>query len=153
MPKAMFISVFYGILDLETNVFTFCRAGHEPGLAIRARDGEVVSLCPAGMALGLDPGPLFDETLEEAAIALEPHDLLVLYTDGITETSDQEENEFGRDRLAALLQRERHRSLAEIHGEVHQALRHFAIDAPAADDRTLLLIRPRQNRTNGGGGA
>jgi len=143
MPEAMFISLVYGILDLDTNVFTFCRAGHEPGLVIRARDGEVLTLCPSGMALGLDPGPLFDETLEEASIALEPHDVLVLYTDGITETADDLGREFGRERLADVLGATQGQPLAEIHHAVDRALVDYTINAPAADDRTLLLVRPR----------
>ena len=143
MPKAMFISAVYGILDLETNVFRFCRAGHEPGLVVRARTGEVLELCPAGMALGLDPGALFDECLEEEVVTLEPQDLLVLYTDGITETANPEGEEFGRDRLAVVLRESRHLPLVEIRQQVDRALCAFAFNAPAADDRTLLLVRPR----------
>ncbi len=143
MPKAMFISMVYGILDLDTNVFAFCRAGHEPGLVVRAKDGTVEELCPAGMALGLDPGSLFDECLDEEIVTLRPQDLLVLYTDGITETANPEGEEFGRDRLAAVLSESRHLPLAEIRQQVDRALCTFAFNAPAADDRTLLLVRPR----------
>ncbi len=143
MPKAMFISAVYGILDLDTNVFRFCRAGHEPGLVVRAKTGEVGELCPSGMALGLDPGALFDETLEEAVVTLEPGDLLVLYTDGITETANPEGEEFGRERLAEVLRESRRLPLAEIRQQVDRALCAFAFNAPAADDRTLLLVRPR----------
>ena len=143
MPKAMFISAVYGILDLETNVFRFCRAGHEPGLVVRAATGEVLELCPAGMALGLDPGALFDECLEEIVVTLAPQDLLVLFTDGITETANPEGEEFGRARLAAVLRESRHLPLAEIRQQVDRALCNFAFNAPAADDRTLLLVRPR----------
>ncbi len=143
MPKAMFISAVYGILDLDTNVFRFCRAGHEPGLVVRAKTGEVGELCPSGMALGLDPGALFDETLEEAVVTLEPGDLLVLYTDGITETANPEGEEFGRWRLAEVLRESRRLPLTEIRMQVDRALCAFAFNAPAADDRTLLLVRPR----------
>ncbi len=143
MPKSMFISAVYGILDLATNVFRLCRAGHEPSLVVRARTGEVEELCPAGMALGLDPGALFDECLEEEVVTLEPQDMLVLYTDGITETANPEGEEFGRERLSAVLRESRHLPLAEIRQQVDRALCAFAFNAPAADDRTLLLVRPR----------
>jgi sigma-B regulation protein RsbU (phosphoserine phosphatase) len=89
MPKSMFISAVYGILDLATNVFRLCRAGHEPSLVVRARTGEG-ELCPAGMALWTGSGALFDECLEEEVVTLEPQDMLVLYTDGITETANPE---------------------------------------------------------------
>ncbi len=143
MPKSMFISAVYGILDLAKNEFCVCRAGHEPGLVIRAGGGEVVELCPAGMALGLDPGALFDECLEEQVVTLASQDLLVLYTDGITETANPEGEEFGRERLAEVLRESRHLPLAEIRQQVDRALCTFAFNAPAADDRTLLLVRPR----------
>jgi sigma-B regulation protein RsbU (phosphoserine phosphatase) len=141
MPKAMFISAIYGILDLDTRTLTFCRAGHEPALLVRAATGEVQELCPSGMALGLDPGGLFDEGLEETSTTLAPQDLLVLYTDGITETANPEGEEFGRERLAVLLREARHLPLAEVRQQVDRALVAFAFNAPAADDRTLLLLR------------
>ena len=141
MPKAMFISAIYGILDLDTRTLTFCRAGHEPALLVRAATGEVQELCPSGMALGLDPGGLFDEGLEETSTTLAPQDLLVLYTDGITETANPEGEEFGRERLALLLREARHLPLAEVRQQVDRALVAFAFNAPAADDRTLLLLR------------
>ena len=143
MPKSMFISATYGILDLDTRTFAFCRAGHEPTLLVRAGTGEVQELCPSGMALGLDPGGLFDEGLEEATVALAPQDLLVLFTDGITETANPEGEEFGRQRLAAVLRESRHLPLPEIRQQVDRALETFAFNAPAADDRTLLLLRLR----------
>ncbi|MFT3830606.1 MAG: PAS domain S-box protein [Opitutaceae bacterium] len=143
MPKAMFISAIYGILDLGTNVFAMARAGHEPALIVRAKDGAVEELCPAGMALGLDQGALFDECLEESVVTLGPQDLLVLYTDGITETANPEGEEYGRTRLAEVLRESRHLPLAEIRQQIDRALVTFAFNAPAADDRTLLLVRPR----------
>jgi PAS domain S-box-containing protein len=143
MPKSMFISATYGILDLDTRTLAFCRAGHEPTMLVRADTGEVLELCPSGMALGLDPGGLFDEGLEESTVALAPQDLLVLFTDGITETANPEGEEFGRLRLAAVLRESRHLPLAEIRQQVDRALETFAFNAPAADDRTLLLLRLR----------
>ncbi|HLP02113.1 MAG TPA: PAS domain S-box protein [Opitutaceae bacterium] len=143
MPKAMFISALYGILDLGTNVFAMARAGHEPALIVRAKDGAIEELCPAGMALGLDQGALFDECIEESVVTLGPQDMLVLFTDGITETANPEGEEFGRARLAEVLRESRHLPLAEIRQQVDRALVTFAFNAPAADDRTLLLVRPR----------
>jgi PAS domain S-box-containing protein len=143
MPKAMFISAVYGILDLNTNVFRFARAGHEPGLLVRAVSGEVVELCPDGMAIGLDAGAVFDECLEDTVVTLGPGDLIVFYTDGITETVNPEGDEFGRHRLADVLRESRLMPLAEIRTQVNRALDGFSFNAPAPDDRTLLLMRAR----------
>jgi sigma-B regulation protein RsbU (phosphoserine phosphatase) len=143
MPQGMFISMVYGILDLDSKEFRFARAGHEPPLVLRRRLETALTLCPAGLALGLDAGPLFDSCLEEARVALEPGDLLVLYTDGITETVNATALEFGRHRLEAVLRGVQDRPMAEVKHAVNRAIDEFAaVDAPV-DDRTLLIVRPR----------
>lgn len=142
MRPGMFVALFYGILDLDTQVLRFCRAGHEPPLLLRANGG--VELLPGeGLAIGLDDGPLFDEMIEENEIQLEPGDLLALYTDGITEACNPHGEEFNRDRLAASLQRHLDRPLAEIVRTVDRYVRNFCVLAPRHDDRTLLLVRAR----------
>jgi PAS domain S-box-containing protein len=143
MPNAMFISLVYGILDLDTRVFTFCRAGHEPPLVIRHDSDETLTLLPGGMAIGLDPGPIFDELLEESSVNLRPRDLLVLYTDGITEAASGTGEEFGRNRLVATLRSGEDRRLKLVKMLLNEALESFAPDLAGADDRTLLMVRPR----------
>ncbi|HUG12260.1 MAG TPA: PAS domain S-box protein [Opitutaceae bacterium] len=143
MPSAMFISLVYGILDLNTRVFTFCRAGHEPPVVIRRGSNEVLTLLPGGMAIGLDPGPIFDELLEESSVILHPRDLLVLYTDGITEAASSTGEEFGRERLVAALRSGEDRALNLVKLLLNEALDKFAPDLAGADDRTLLMVRPR----------
>jgi len=143
MPTAMFISLIYGILDLDTRIFNFCRAGHEPPLVIRHGSDEVLTLLPGGMALGLDPGPIFDDLLEESSIDLHPQDLLVLYTDGITEATSASGEEFGRDRLVTALRSGEDRRLKLVKLLLYEALEAFAPDLAGADDRTLLMVRPR----------
>ena len=142
MRPGMFVALFYGILDLDTKVLRYCRAGHEPPLLLRA-NGELELLPGEGLAVGLDDGPLFDEMLEEHEIQLGAGDLLALYTDGITEVSNPKGEEFGRDRLAQALERNIDRDLAEIVRTVDRYTRNFCIHAPRHDDTTLLLIRPR----------
>jgi PAS domain S-box-containing protein len=142
MRPGMFVALFYGIYDMDTRMLTFCRAGHEPPLLLRT-GGEIEQLPGAGLAVGLDDGPLFDELLEERQVKLESGDLLALYTDGITEAANPQEEEFGRDRLAASLQRHLDRPLEEVVKTVDRYVRNFCVLAPNHDDRTLLLVRPR----------
>jgi sigma-B regulation protein RsbU (phosphoserine phosphatase) len=139
----MFISLIYGILDLKTGVFTFCRAGHEPPLVLRHGSDETLTLLPGGMAIGLDPGPIFDELLEETSVKLQPRDLLVLYTDGITEAASPTGEEFGRERLVSALRSGEDRRLKLVKLLLNEALEKFAPDLAGADDRTLLMVRPR----------
>ncbi|WP_225919500.1 PAS domain S-box protein [Actomonas aquatica] len=141
MRPGMFVALFYGILDLDTKVLRFCRAGHEPPILVRA-NGEMELLPGEGLAVGLDDGPLFDEMLEEHEVQLGAGDVLALYTDGITEVSNPDGEEFGRDRLAQALERNIDHPLAEIVRTVDRYTRNFCVHAPRHDDTTLLLVRP-----------
>jgi len=143
MPRGMFISLFYGILDLDTNRLTYVRAGHEPALLLRAGGAPLELLSAGGLALGFDEGPVFDAMLEEAAIDLGPGDLLALYTDGITEAANAAGDEFGRDRLVSTLAGQEHTSLPRVVEKLNRYLRQFSALASRNDDRTLLLVRPR----------
>lgn len=114
----------------------WANAGHNPGFLIRA-DGDVVELAPTGPPIALIPGA--DWTL--GVDRLDPGDLLALYTDGITEAMDPEDEEYGEERLAAVLRERRAAPLAEISAAVSADLLRFACGVPYADDRTLVLLR------------
>jgi PAS domain S-box-containing protein len=142
MPRGMFITMFYGILDLDTNRLRYVRAGHEAALLLRAA-GQTELLQSGGLALGLDAGPIFDAELHEGEAVLQRGDLLALYTDGITEAADAAEVEFGWERLAAVLRLHSDSPIEELPAAVDRELRAFAALSERADDRTLLLVRPR----------
>jgi serine phosphatase RsbU (regulator of sigma subunit) len=141
MPPGMYITLFYGILNLDTLTLRFCRAGHEPAMVLRAGGGAPVLLCDGGMALGMAPDELFDATLDEGMVVLEAGDLLALYTDGVNEACNAAGEEFGRDRLADVLRRHQREPLAEILRRVDRYLRQFCTLAPRHDDRALLIVR------------
>ncbi len=140
MRPGMFVALFYGIIDLDTKVMRFCRAGHEPPLLLHP-NGEVDQLPGAGLAVGLDEGELFDEMLEEHEVQLKEGDLLALYTDGITEATNPHGEEFERVRLATSLERHLDRPLDEVVKTVDRYVRNFCVLEPNHDDRTLLLVR------------
>ena len=94
-----------------------------------------------GLAVGLDEGELFDEILEEHEVQLISGDLLALYTDGITEATNPQGEEFDRVRLATSLQRHIDSSLDDVVKKVDRYVRNFCVLAPNHDDRTLLLMR------------
>jgi phosphoserine phosphatase RsbU/P len=143
MPRGMFISLFYGILDLDTNRLTYVRAGHEPALLLRAGSATPELLSAGGLALGFDEGPVFDAMLEEATVDLGAGDLLTLYTDGITEAANAAGDEFGRDRLVTTLSGQEQTPLPRVVEKLNRYLRQFSALASRNDDRTLLLVRPR----------
>jgi PAS domain S-box-containing protein len=143
MPRGMFISLFYGILDLDTNRLTYVRAGHEPALLIRAGKTEPELLQAGGLALGFDEGPVFDSVLEEVEIDLAAGDLLALYTDGISEAANSAGEEFGRNRLISALSGQDQTPLPRVVEKLNRYLRQFTAVASRHDDRTLLLVRAR----------
>lgn len=137
---AKYASAFVAALDFGTGTLRYANAGHNPGLLVRS-SGKVENLASTGPPLGLVPGASF----EGAEVVLQPGDLLVLYTDGITEAADPGEREFGTDRLAELCAAHRTLPLDEIAGRVERALESFVRGVPFADDRTLVLVRRTPN--------
>ena len=135
-----FVTFFIGAFDSSTKTLTFCNAGHLPPLILRhtkIKDESLFMLHPTGAAIGLIEAAEFGEN----TIELENGDLLVLYTDGVTEAMDLQNQEFGRERLAALSRQVNTLPVKEIVNEIRQALEEFSEGKPLADDTTLVVCR------------
>ncbi len=132
----MFVSVFYGVLDPGSGELRYASAGHNPPVLVRA-EGEIALLEAPGIILGVVP----DARLDERSVRLDPGDTLVLYTDGITETIDRAEHEFGLERLCQIVAAHRQESVRRVQEAVLEALRAFSEGQPPFDDLTLLLLR------------
>jgi sigma-B regulation protein RsbU (phosphoserine phosphatase) len=136
-----FVTAFYATLDPIRRQFTYSSAGHNPPRLLRR--GQVQSLDQtAGLPLGVSA----KETYGEATIALEAEDVLLLYTDGITETmsppdSTGSQELFGSDRLDALLIDCSRASSEDLINRICAELTNFSGGAPALDDRTLVSLR------------
>jgi sigma-B regulation protein RsbU (phosphoserine phosphatase) len=123
-------------LELGTGVLRWANAGHEPALLVRS-GGSREWLGPTGMPLGLIEGAEYS-TLETA---LGHGDLLVLYSDGYTEALSPAAEEFGSARLAESCEARQGESLEVIAGGLERAVDVFCGGGPAADDRTLVMVR------------
>ncbi len=135
-PVEAFATAFLGIYSTDTGKLRFASAGHDPALLVRS-SGEVELLRPTGMPLGLMPEAHYTAT--EAAMGI--GDTLVLYTDGITEAANLEEDEFGRKRLTATCIENRTRTAEELATSIHQRV-HLHVDGvPYHDDRTLVILQ------------
>jgi len=88
-----FVTLFYGVLDGKTRRFTYCNAGHPSGLILR--DGKIIELASNNMVLGVDCNERYTQSL----VDLQTGDILLLYTDGLTDAMNFEHNTFGRQRL------------------------------------------------------
>ncbi len=136
-PSTMFVTIFYGILNTRTGELEFCNGGHNPPYLLSA-DGQVEPLKNIG---GLILGAVENTKYEDHKISLQPGDALFLYTDGVTEAVDVNDNEFEMDRLAKCLQRVRGLPLTEIIQQVVSEVESFSTGVPQADDITILALK------------
>lgn len=139
--KGTFISLVYGIIDLEQQTFTFARGGHNPVIRINAETGAVEELRPDGLGLGLTRHALFDNNIEEIRLNLCEEDLLVLYTDGIVESLNETGYAYGNDRLVSLLKRKKEKRSAEILSALFTDVTSFIGRAEQHDDMTVVVVR------------
>ncbi len=135
-PDNRFITFFMTVADPSTGELVYSNAGHNPPLLIRAAGG-FETLAGGGMILGILPKASY----QDARAQLDPGDILLLFSDGVTEASDPRGEEFGEARLAELVASLRHRPAAEIVEAVNDAVGAFTEGAPAADDITVVAVR------------
>jgi serine phosphatase RsbU (regulator of sigma subunit) len=131
----MFVTMFSGVLDIETGRLRYCNAGHNPPYLLRA-DGGRELLKATGIPFGIDP----DRSYAIAETLLAAGDTLFMFTDGITEAADPSDSLFGDDRLEHILERERGRTAAELVAKVIEATTEFAVGAEQSDDITCLAL-------------
>ena len=142
--SGMYVSVFYGLVDLDSGLMTYARAGHNPPLLIRAADGSITTLNPPGIVLGVVESP----EIAEETVALAPGDVLVAYTDGVTEAVDEENQEFGEERLQQVLTRATEHTAGSLIELIDAGVRVFTGEREQFDDMTLVVLK-----REGGGAA
>jgi len=141
LAKNTFVTMTYSVLDPESSVVTFARAGHNAPVWLRA-GGRAELVAPPGTALGAAPSRIFEKLLGAHPIELGRGDVLVFYTDGVTEAMDTVRQEFGEDRLLAAI--ERHAdgiSARDLVDKVLDEVMEFSRGANQHDDITLVVIK------------
>ncbi|MCC6845642.1 MAG: PP2C family protein-serine/threonine phosphatase [Bacteroidetes bacterium] len=132
-----FITFFCGILDVRSNELTYINAGHNPPLLHRS-DGLLEELNVGGILLGIfDEAPPYDE----GCVHFDAGDLLIMYTDGVSEAMNEQSEEFGEERLRMLAGTMSDISADECARRIIAAARNHAGSAPQSDDITLLIVR------------
>lgn len=132
-----FVSVFYGIIDPSTGAMTYCNAGHYPPYLLRAHNGGAVeSLTGTGMVLGVEK----DVKWQQASAQLAPGDVLVLYTDGITDAEDERGAFFGQERLLETVQASLGSSAQDIQDSLLTAVHNFVGNSVQFDDMALMVV-------------
>lgn len=132
-----FVTCFYGILDLASGQLEYSRAGHNPPYLVRGNEVQTLDA-----ASGLPLGMLRRVNYDTATVQLEAGDTLLLFTDGITEAMNPQQEEYGEARLVQLLSANASAlSVEELVQAVTQSATAFAEGAPASDDMTVLGVR------------
>ncbi len=139
----MFVSLLYLVLSKESNEVSLARAGHEPPLVYRRESQSVESVEPPGMAAGIDDGEVFERSLADYHLTLDPGDLLLLYTDGVIEASNGKDDEFGIERLRETLVRSAPKGAQAVVDAVSDAVAAFVGPAAQSDDITLIAVEKR----------
>ena len=143
LDKKTFVSAAFGVLDLNQNTLHLARAGHCPLLMVR--DGIATNLKPSGIALGISESDFFSETLEEISLDLKEQDILVLYTDGITEAKNSDLEDFGESKFETIILENSNREPDEISSCVIQQVTMFSQSLAQYDDITLLIFKLNKN--------
>ena len=134
--NGLFVTVFYGILDLDSGLLTFSIAGHNPPLVLRYKDQTVESLDKGGIALGA----LDQISLSDCSLELSPGDCLLTYTDGVTEAFSDTDQMYGDDRLKAVLEGSIGKPASKVLEDLEADLQAFRGEASLSDDTTILAI-------------
>jgi serine phosphatase RsbU (regulator of sigma subunit) len=136
VPANKYITFFMGWMDPETGRIRYVNAGHNPPMLVRS-DGTVEALHDGGMVLGLMEGVPYDE----GEVDLFERDMLVVYSDGVTETWDAAGQEFGEQHLAEVIVQARDKGAAALQDTILSELEAFSGGAKGTDDRTLIVIK------------
>ena len=135
--STMFVSLFYGILDTRNGNFEYCNAGHNLPYII-ADGGEIKPIENVG---GLFVGAFQDTEYEPQTITLKPNESLFLYTDGVTEAMDANDNEFGDDRLNNSLQKMLDKSPTDLTNSIIEKVKIYSDRTVQSDDITCLVLK------------
>jgi len=141
MEKKSFISLLTAIIDMKKMTICFARAGHCPLIHYKADEGKTRMFQSEGIAVGLDSGDIFDRALEEKSIKLKTNDILVLFTDGLSEARNNRDEEFGEERLCEIVRLNATLPLKELKDKVIDEILKFSEGQSLHDDLTLVMIK------------
>lgn len=136
IPPNRFVTLFYAELEPERGRLTFLNAGHNPPLIVHA-GGTMEQLASGGLPLGI----MADAEFREGRTQLHPGDVLVIYSDGVSEAVNPTGEEFGPTRLYEVVARNLDASASGIRDRIESALTKFCQGTPAADDITLVIVK------------
>jgi sigma-B regulation protein RsbU (phosphoserine phosphatase) len=148
LDSRSFITMTYAVIDVPNGTMTYSRAGHTPLIYLPANtNGSAQVLVPNGMVLGLridGAAEMFNNLLEEKQISLHTGDVIVFYTDGITEAMNPASDLFGESRLSRIVEEHGHLESGELRERILREIEAFVGSADQHDDMTMILIKITQ---------
>jgi sigma-B regulation protein RsbU (phosphoserine phosphatase) len=136
IERNQFVTAFYGILDVTNKTLTYTNAGHNPPILLK-QNGDVSFMNRGSVPLGM----FRDTRYHDYYLTTEPGDLLVLYTDGVTEAQNEKEEEYGRDRLAQAVRSNHQLGARELIAALHTEVLEWTGGRGATDDVTFFVIK------------
>ena len=131
-----FVTAVYGVLDSRSKIFTFSNAGHNPPILLKP-NGDVVELTDGGLAFGIDDTVRY----EERPIGLHSGDILVFFTDGVTEAQDDKRDQFDNSRLIQAIRDNYDRPASEIVEKIVERVVAFKSQDFILDDLTIMILK------------
>jgi serine phosphatase RsbU (regulator of sigma subunit) len=141
LPAGRHVTALYVVLSQKDGSATLASAGHLPLLVYRHQTGKMAKVNPEGIALGLDAGPTFNESLQEGDIPIGVGDRIVLYTDGALKIQNEEGEEFGESRFYGAVTAEAPKNSQAFVNFVGAAIDRFHLEVPQNDDITISTIK------------
>ncbi|MGA7159976.1 MAG: PP2C family protein-serine/threonine phosphatase [Bacteroidota bacterium] len=135
--KKMFVSFAYLLLDRRTMTAHVATAGHPPIFLVRKSDGAIVEIRTPNLALAVQPSTKYTEQ----SVQFNRGDVLILYTDGIIEATNDKAEQFGTDRLKELISDTERASLEALSNSIIASVRTFTVNKEFADDATIVAVR------------
>ncbi len=136
-----FISMAYGILDIQKRQIVWARAGHNPSIFFNVHTKEMMSLKPPGMVAGVRDSFLFKNSLREEVLQLNSGDIFLMYTDGLVETNNRQGEPYRQERLEEVVKIHGNQNLESLLDRIMDSARGYRGGASIADDITLLALK------------
>ncbi|SYZ74223.1 Serine phosphatase RsbU [Candidatus Zixiibacteriota bacterium] len=136
VERENYVTAVYGVLDSKNDIFTFSNCGHNHPILLR-RGGRVEYLKEGGLALGVIP----DTDYEERPIFIQSGDTIMFYTDGVSEAKNGRGEDFGVERLVAVLKRHKDLKASDLLKKIYEAVKEYASETHVFDDLTMLIIK------------
>jgi serine phosphatase RsbU (regulator of sigma subunit) len=135
-----FFTINLALIKPDSSI-QFCRAGHLPVIYFNHKEDKCINLTPKGIGIGLSRNGFFNNCLEEITITPEQGDILIFFTDGITEAMNNYLREYGEDRLKTVIKNNASKSSLQIKSAIIESIKRYTTDAPVYDDITLIVLK------------